>query len=126
MVDKQTTSKKKEVFHARVYIYASFNNTMITLSDLNGNVLCWSSAGVHGFKGSRKSTPYAAQITGEDLIKKARNFGVKILDIYVKGPGGGRENALRMMADSGMKVNYIKDITAIPHNGCKPPKRRRI
>ena len=125
-MEKKSTSKKKEVFHARVHIYTSFNNTMLTLSDLNGNVLCWSSAGLHGFKGSRKSTPYAAQITGEDLIKKASNFGVKTLDIYVKGPGGGRENALRVMAGSGLRVNYIKDITAIPHNGCKPPKRRRI
>ena len=115
MVDKQTTSKKKEVFHARVYIYASFNNTMITLSDLNGNVLCWSSAGVHGFKGSRKSTPYAAQITGEDLIKKGKKFWCKNSGhIYVKGPGGGRENALRMMADSGMKVNYIKRYYSYP------------
>ena len=123
---KKTTSKKKEVTHAKVHIYASFNNTLITISDQSGNVVSSSSAGMHGFKGSRKSTPYAAQITGDDIVKKAGELGIKVIDIHVKGPGGGRENALRTVAESGFKVNYIKDVTSIPHNGCRPSKRRRI
>ena len=118
--------KKKNIPHAKAYIYASFNNTLITITDPNGNVICCSSAGIQGFKGSRKSTPYAAQLTGDDILKKAANFNVTSLDIHVKGIGGGRENALRILADSGLKIGYIKDETKIPHNGCRPPKRRRI
>jgi small subunit ribosomal protein S11 len=120
------STRKKDVSHAKAHIYASFNNTLITISDLSGNVVCWSSAGMQGFKGSRKSTPYAAQLTGDDILKKASNFGVKSLDIHVKGVGSGRENALRALANSGLKIIYIKDETKIPHNGCRPPKKRRI
>lgn len=123
---KKSTKRSKDVAHAKAYIHASFNNTLITITDLGGNVICWSSAGIQGFKGSRKSTPYAAQLTGGDVIKKASNFGVKALDIHVKGVGSGRENALRALADSGLKIIYIKDETKIPHNGCRPPKKRRI
>lgn len=122
---KKIGSKKKEVTHAKFHIYASFNNTLISVSDKLGNTLCWSSAGMHGFKGSRKSTPYAAQVIAEDVVKKAEVFGIKVVDIHIKGPGGGRENSLRIIAESGFKVNYIKDVTTIPHNGCRSPKRRR-
>ncbi len=123
---KKSTKKNKNVSHAKAYIYASFNNTLITITDLLGNVVCWSSAGLQGFKGSRKSTPYAAQLIGNDILKKIDNFGIRSLDIHVRGGGSGRENALRALADSGIKITYIKDETKIPHNGCRPPKRRRI
>ena len=123
---KKSTKKNKNVSHAKAYIYASFNNTLVTITDLLGNVVCWSSAGLQGFKGSRKSTPYAAQLIGNDILKKIDNFGIRSLDIHVRGGGSGRENALRALADSGIKITYIKDETKIPHNGCRPPKRRRI
>ena len=123
---KKSTKKNKNISHAKAYIYASFNNTLITITDLLGNVVCWSSAGLQGFKGSRKSTPYAAQLIGSDILKKIDNFGIRSLDIHVRGGGSGRENALRALADSGIKITYIKDETKIPHNGCRPPKRRRI
>ena len=123
---KKSIKRKKDVPHAKAYIYASFNNTIITITDLLGNVICWSNAGLQGFKGSRKSTPYAAQLTGNDVLKKASNFNVKSLDIHVKGIGSGRENALKSLAGSGLKIVYVKDETKVPHNGCRPPKKRRI
>ena len=118
--------EKKNIPHGIVTIGASFNNTLVCVSDLEGKVIAWSSTGIHGFKGSRKSTPYAARLVGEDVIRKAMGHGVKSVDIFIKGPGSGRESALRSVASSGIRVNFIKDITPFPHNGCRPPKRRRI
>jgi len=126
---KKKSSKKKEkknIPNARVYISATFNNTIVSVTDLEGNVISWSSTGLHGFKGSRKSTPYAARIVGEDAITKALEHGVKQVEIVIKGPGSGRESALRAVASSGIKVSQIRDTTPVPHNGCRPPKRRRI
>ncbi|OGG99391.1 MAG: 30S ribosomal protein S11 [Candidatus Lambdaproteobacteria bacterium RIFOXYD1_FULL_56_27] len=118
--------EKKNVATGIVYISATFNNTIVSVTDPGGNVLAWSSTGLHGFKGSRKSTPYAARLVGEDAIKKAMENGMKQCDIIVKGPGSGRESALRAVANSGIRVNHIEDVTPVPHNGCRPPKRRRI
>lgn len=126
---KKRSAKKKEkknVPIGNVYINATFNNTIVSVTDLQGNVISWSSTGVHGFKGSRKSTPFAAKKVGEDAIVKAMEHGLKQVGIIVKGPGSGRESALRAVASSGIKVNFIKDVTPVPHNGCRPPKRRRI
>lgn len=117
---------KKNVERGIAHIYASFNNTIITISDLHGNVISWSSAGVNGFKGARKSTPFAAQVTGEIAGKKAHEFGVREVHVRAKGPGVGRESAIRALDSIGIKVLSIADITPIPHNGCRPPKRRRI
>jgi len=108
------------------HIHATFNNTIVTITDPNGNVLSWCSAGARGFKGSRKSTPFAAQLVAEDAARKARDHGVQTVSAFVKGPGGGRESALRALAAAGLKVSLIKDVTPIPHNGCRPPKRRRV
>ena len=121
-------SKKdvKNLPNAIVHIGASFNNTIICLTDMNGNVVFWSSAGVKGFKGSRKSTPYAAKLVGEDVMQRAVDIGVKSIEIKIKGPGSGRESAIRSIAASGLQVTRITDITPIPHNGCRPPKKRRI
>jgi len=118
--------EKKNIPKAKVYISATFNNTIVSVTDPEGNVISWSSTGLHGFKGSRKSTPYAARIVGEDAISKAMEHGVKQVEIIVKGPGSGRESALRAVASSGLKVTQIRDTTPVPHNGCRPPKRRRI
>ncbi|MBU2512454.1 30S ribosomal protein S11 [bacterium] len=118
--------EKKNIPFGKVYISATFNNTIVSVTDLEGNVISWSSTGLHGFKGSRKSTPYAAKIVGEDAIKKAMEHGLKQAQIIVKGPGSGRESALRAVASSGIRVTQINDITPVPHNGCRPPKRRRI
>jgi small subunit ribosomal protein S11 len=126
---KRKSGKKKEkknIPNARVYISATFNNTIVSVTDPDGNVISWSSTGLHGFKGSRKSTPYAARIVGEDAITKAMEHGVKQVEIVIKGPGSGRESALRAVASSGIKVSRILDTTPVPHNGCRPPKRRRI
>ncbi len=129
---KKTTkgkSKKKEkkiVSHGIMNINSTFNNTVITISDLEGNVLTWCSGGVVGFKGSRKSTPFAAQLAADKALKDAVNFGITTLDIRVKGPGAGRESALRAVGSTGFKVKSIKDITPIPHNGCRPRKKRRV
>ncbi len=126
---KRKSGKKKEkknIPNARVYISATFNNTIVSVTDPEGNVISWSSTGLHGFKGSRKSTPYAARIVGEDAITKALEHGVKQVEIVIKGPGSGRESALRAVASSGIKVSRILDTTPVPHNGCRPPKRRRI
>jgi small subunit ribosomal protein S11 len=108
------------------HIQATFNNTIITITDPEGNVITWSSAGTQGFKGARKSTPFAAQIAAENAAKKAIEQGLRSIDVYVKGPGAGRESALRSLQAAGLKVHLIKDVTPIPHNGCRPPKRRRV
>ena len=125
----QTKVKKKEkknISKAIAHVNSSFNNTLITITDYQGNTIAWSSSGSMGFKGSRKSTPYAAQLAAEDAGKKASEHGVKIVDIEVQGPGSGRESALRALQVVGFQVNSIRDVTPIPHNGCRPKKRRRV
>ncbi len=117
---------RRNVASGFAHVIATFNNTIITFTDQQGNVLCWSSSGAKGFKGSRKSTPFAAQIAGEDAARKARDCGMRSVIVHVKGPGVGRESALRAIANSGLKISYIRDITPIPHNGCRPPKKRRV
>ncbi|MBZ0272201.1 30S ribosomal protein S11 [bacterium] len=117
---------KKNIPSGVAHIQATFNNTIITITDLSGNTICWSSAGSSGFKGSRKSTPYAAQVAAEECAKKAKEHGVKQISVLVKGPGSGRDAALRSLLAGGFKVNVIKDVTPIMHNGCRPPKRRRV
>jgi small subunit ribosomal protein S11 len=124
---KSTKKKiKKNVPNGKAYINATFNNTIITFTDMNGNVVSWSSSGSVGFKGSRKGTPFAAQLAAEDAGKKAIDNGLKNVGVYVCGPGGGREAALRVFSTLGFKVDCIKDLTPIPHNGCRAPKRRRV
>lgn len=118
--------ERKNIERGQAHISSTFNNTMVTLTDLNGNVLSWASAGQLGFRGSRKSTPYAAQQAAEEAAKKAMEHGLKIVEVFVKGPGSGREAAIRSLQASGLEVNMIKDVTPIPHNGCRPPKRRRV
>jgi small subunit ribosomal protein S11 len=118
--------EKKIVSHGVMYIHSTFNNTVITIADKGGNVLAWSAGGVVGFKGSRKSTPFAAQLAAEKVLKDAENFGIQTLDIRVKGPGAGRESAIRSVGSTKFKVKSIKDITPIPHNGCRPRKKRRV
>ncbi|MEE9164737.1 MAG: 30S ribosomal protein S11 [Nitrospinota bacterium] len=108
------------------HIQSTFNNTIITLSDKSGNVITWASAGTQGFKGARKSTPFAAQRAAENAARKARDMGLKKIEVYVKGPGAGREAAIRALQAAGLQISIIKDVTAIPHNGCRPPKRRRV
>tara|TARA_B100000575_G_C22979792_1_gene565410 strand:- start:183 stop:578 length:396 start_codon:yes stop_codon:yes gene_type:complete len=125
----QTKVKKKEkknISNAIAHVNSSFNNTLITITDYQGNTIAWSSSGSMGFKGSRKSTPYAAQLAAEDAGKKASEHGVKFVDIEVQGPGSGRESALRALQVVGFQVNSIRDVTPIPHNGCRPKKRRRV
>jgi small subunit ribosomal protein S11 len=117
---------KKNIPAGVVHIQATFNNTIVTITDPVGNTVSWSSAGVKGFKGSRKSTPFAAQLVAEDAARKAMDNGMKAVGVFVKGPGTGRESALRAIANSGLKITQIRDITPIPHNGCRPPKRRRV
>lgn len=117
--------EKKIVPKGIVNIHSTFNNTIITICDLNGNVVSWASGGTESFKNSRKSTPFAAQLAAESAAKKAISSGMSEVDVHVKGPGSGREGAIRSVASAGLKVNYIKDITPIPHNGCRPSKRRR-
>ncbi len=109
-----------------VHIHASFNNTLVTITDPMGNTIAWSSSGSRGFKGSRKSTPYAAQVAADDAARKAMDQGVRTVTVHVKGPGAGRESALRALSGAGLRVTIIKDMTPIPHNGCRPPKRRRV
>ena len=125
----QTKVKKKEkknISNAIAHVNSSFNNTLVTITDYQGNTIAWSSSGSMGFKGSRKSTPYAAQLAAEDAGKKASEHGVKNVDIEVQGPGSGRESALRALQIVGFQVNSIRDVTPIPHNGCRPKKRRRV
>ena len=118
--------EKKNISSGIAHVNATFNNTMITITDVQGNTISWSSAGGQGFKGSRKSTPYAAQIAAEDAGKKAQEHGVRTLEVNVKGPGSGRESALRALQAVGFTITAIRDVTPIPHNGCRPPKRRRV
>jgi small subunit ribosomal protein S11 len=118
--------ERKSVPRGRAYVQSTFNNTLITLTDPNGNVLSWASAGQAGFKGSRKSTPYAAQIAAEQAARRAMEHGLRQVEVFVKGPGSGREAAIRALQASGLIVLSIKDSTPIPHNGCRPPKRRRV
>jgi len=117
---------KKNIQNGIAHIASTFNNTVITITDVSGNVISWSSAGVCGFKGSRKSTPYAAQTAAEDAARKAQEHGMRQVAVYVKGPGAGRESALRALQANGFKITLIRDVTPIPHNGCRPPKRRRV
>jgi small subunit ribosomal protein S11 len=118
--------EKKNIQNGVAHIQSTFNNTIITITDVNGNTIAWSSAGSQGFKGSRKSTPFAAQLAADDAAKKAQEHGVQNIEVYVKGPGSGREAALRALQAAGFNVTLIRDVTPIPHNGCRPPKRRRV
>jgi small subunit ribosomal protein S11 len=133
MADKKKTTtgrpkrrERKSIPRGQAHIQATFNNTIVTLTDPNGNVISWGSAGSQGFKGSRKSTPYAAQVTAETAARKAMDHGLRQIDVYVKGPGSGREAAIRSLQATGLSVTSITDVTPIPHNGCRPPKRRRV
>ena len=128
MAEKKTRKKKekKSIPNGVAHIQSTFNNTIITITDMVGNVISWSSAGVVGFKGSRKNTPYAASQAAEDVAKKAKEHGVKNLEVYIKGPGAGREAALRSLQAMGFTIKLIRDVTPIPHNGCRQPKRRRV
>ncbi|MBO0778437.1 MAG: 30S ribosomal protein S11 [Ktedonobacteraceae bacterium] len=133
MADRKKTTttrvrrrERKSIPRGQAHIQATFNNTIVTLTDPNGNVISWSSAGAQGFKGSRKSTPYAAQVTAETAARKAMEHGLRQIDVYVKGPGSGREAAIRSLQTTGLSVSSITDVTPIPHNGCRPPKRRRV
>jgi len=128
---KQTTARvkrreRKNVEKGTVHIQSTFNNTIVTIADMAGNTISWATAGQLGFKGSRKSTPYAAQMAAEQAAKVAVGHGMREVEVYVKGPGSGREAAIRSLQTSGLEVNVIKDVTPIPHNGCRPPKRRRV
>jgi small subunit ribosomal protein S11 len=126
---KKTRTKKKEkknISNGVVHIQSTFNNTIVTISDTAGNTVAWSSSGLQGFKGSRKSTPFAAQLAAQDAAKKAQEHGMRTVEVFVKGPGPGRESALRALQAAGFNVTVIKDVTPIPHNGCRPPKRRRV
>jgi small subunit ribosomal protein S11 len=123
---KRKKSSKREIPVGIAFIQSSFNNTIVTITDPAGNVICWSSAGRKGFKGARKSTPFAAQIAAEDAARIAGDQGVRSLSVFVNGPGAGRESALRGLQVSGMKITFIRDVTPIPHNGCRPSKRRRV
>lgn len=126
---KRVVRKKKEkknIPNGVAHIQATFNNTIVTITDPVGNVVAWSSAGSKGFKGSRKSTPFAAQIAAEECAKKAQEHGMRALEVFVKGPGSGRESALRALQSVGLNISFIRDVTPIPHNGCRPPKRRRV
>ena len=118
--------ERKNIASGVAHVNASFNNTVITITDAQGNTIAWSSSGAKGFKGSRKSTPYAAQVAGEDAGRKAMEHGMKTLEVEVKGPGSGRESAIRSLQQAGLTIHAIKDVTPIPHNGCRPPKRRRV
>lgn len=126
---KKGTKKKKikkNVTHGIAHIQSTFNNTLITITDMSGNAICWSSSGTMKFKGSRKGTPFAAQVAAQDAAEKAMEQGMKTIQVHVNGPGSGRESALRALQSAGFQVTLIKDVTPIPHNGCRPPKRRRV
>ena len=126
---KKVTGKrrvKKNIERGAAHIRSTFNNTLVTISDVNGNAISWASAGEMGFKGSRKSTPYAAQMAAEKAAEAAMEHGMKTVEVYVKGPGAGREAAIRALQTAGLEISLIKDVTPIPHNGCRPPKRRRV
>ena len=117
---------RKNISTGVVHIRSTFNNTMVTITDVNGNTIAWASAGVRGFKGSRKSTPFAAQLAADEASKRAQEHGLQTVSVRVSGPGAGRESALRGVQSSGLRVTSIKDVTPVPHNGCRPPKRRRV
>ena len=125
---KATTRKRdrKNIEKGQAHIHSSFNNTIVTITDVQGNAISWASSGGLGFRGSRKSTPYASQIAAETAAKAAQEHGVKTVEVYVKGPGAGREAAIRALQGAGLEITLIKDVTPIPHNGCRPPKRRRV
>ena len=125
-VAKPKKKVKKFAEHAFAHIKSTFNNTIITITDGQGNIICWASAGTVGFKGSRKSTPFAAQQAANEVARKAQDMGVRSLAVFIKGPGSGREAALRALQASGIRITTIRDVTPIPHNGCRPPKRRRV
>jgi len=131
MAQRKSSSKtkkkeKKVITHGVMFIHSTFNNTIITITDPDGKLLTWASGGMVGFKGSRKSTPFAAQLAAEKALKDAENFGLRSLDVRVKGPGAGRESAIRSIGSTPLQVRSIKDVTPIPHNGCRPPKKRRV
>lgn len=123
---KQRKKVKKMVPQGQAHIFATFNNTIVTITDTNGNTVAWASGGSSGFKGSRKSTPFAARLAGQSAAKVAQDHGMQEMEIIVKGPGPGRENAIRALQGSGIRVTSIRDITPVPHNGCRPPKKRRV
>lgn len=126
---KRATRKRRDrklVERGAAHISSSFNNTIVTITDLNGNALSWASAGGLGFRGSKKSTPFAAQMAAETAVAGAKEYGLRTVEVYVKGPGSGREAAIRALQTAGLDINMIKDVTPIPHNGCRPPKRRRV
>ena len=123
---KKIKKGKKSVSTGNVYVLSSFNNTVVTITDQMGNTICWASAGGKGFRGSRKNTPFAAQVAAEDAARKAFENGMRMVQVYVSGPGAGRESALRAISSVGLRVSAIEDVTPIPHNGCRPPKRRRV
>jgi len=123
---KSTKKTKRTLSKGQVHIYATFNNTIITVTDMQGNTVTWGSSGSVGFKGSRKSTPFAARLATDQALKAAMAMGLQEVDVYVKGPGPGRESAIRAVAALGLKINSITDVTPVPHNGCRPPKRRRV
>lgn len=129
MPKRRTQRKKKEkrnIPHGVAHIKSTFNNTLVTITDLEGKTVAWASAGTQGFKGSRKSTPFAAQLAAEDAARKAMDQGMRSVEVLIKGPGAGRETALRALQAAGFRITRIKDVTPIPHNGCRPPKRRRV
>ncbi len=118
--------ERRQVSQGRAYIQSSFNNTIVTVTDADGGVLAWASSGTVGFKGTKKGTPFAARLAAEAVARKAQEYGMRRVDVYVKGPGSGRETAIRSLQSAGLEVSSIRDITPIPHNGCRPPRRRRI
>jgi small subunit ribosomal protein S11 len=129
MPKKRTKARRRErksISIGRAYIQSTFNNTIITLTDSEGNVIAWGSAGTAGFKGSRKGTPYAAQLAARDAVRRAMEHGLRQVEVYIKGPGSGREAAIRSLQSSGLYITGIRDVTSVPHNGCRPPKRRRV
>jgi small subunit ribosomal protein S11 len=126
MADAPRRKGKRTVVDGVAHIHASFNNTIITITDQQGNVLCWATSGGSGFRGSRKSTPFAAQVAAERAATASQDYGLKSVDVFVKGPGPGRESAVRSLNAAGLKINSITDVTPIPHNGCRPPKKRRV
>ena len=125
---RSTSSRKvkRQISTGQVHVYASFNNTIVTVTDLQGNTVCWGSSGSAGFKGSRKSTPFAARLATEQTLKVAQGMGIQEVELFVKGPGPGRESAIRAVQSLGIKVRLISDLTPVPHNGCRPPKKRRV
>jgi small subunit ribosomal protein S11 len=123
---KVRRKERKNVAHGHAHIRSTFNNTIISITDIQGNVISWGSSGAQGFKGSRKSTPYAAQVTAENAARRAMEHGMRKVDVFVKGPGSGRETAIRSLQATGLEVGSIQDMTPVPHNGCRPPKRRRV